>query len=120
MQKGGNKGHINFAILIEKGIIKPGNNRLFLKKNKNTDEKIYLTLHDNGVVEYKNKFFFQNHSNYKLLINEEGKIEIPNNINKINDNFVIVKTMKFLKQLFLNSILGNTTKTIYQYLYYQV
>ena len=119
MQKGGNKGHVNFAVLIEKGIIKPGNNRLFLKKNKNTDEKIYLTLHNNGVVEYKNKFFFQNHSNYKLSINEEGKIEIPNNINKINDNFVIVKTMKFLKQLFLNSILGNTTKTIYQYLYYQ-
>ena len=119
MQKGGNKGHVNFAILIEKGIIKPGNNRLFLKKNKNTDEKIYLTLHNNGVVEYKDKFFFQNHSNYKLPINEEGKIEIPNNINKINDNLVIVKTMGFLKELFLNSILGNTTKTIYQYLYYQ-
>ena len=119
MQKGGNKGHVNFAILIEKGIIKPGNNTLFLKKNKNADEKIYLTLHDNGVVEYKDNFFIQNHSNYKLLINGEGKINIPDNINKITDNLVIVKTMKYLKQRFFQSILGDTTKTIYQYLYYQ-
>ena len=116
MQKGGLKGEIDFSIFIQNGIFKQSSDKLYFKLKKSSIDKIFLTLHSNGVIEYDGIFFKQTQSNYKLRI-VESKISIPNTINT-DENDSILHDMNSLKIKLLNG--KKSTKTIYQYLYYNL
>ena len=117
MQKGGLKKEVDFNIFIKNGIFKPSTDKLYFKKKKKSSNKIYLVLHDNGIIEYNGKFYKQGQSDYKLLFNDSVKIDIPENINK-EDELPVLYDLNDLKNILFEGSKIPKTKSLLQFLYY--
>ena len=90
----------NLKIGLEKKIFIPSTNKLYFKTPK-TNEKKFITIHEQGVLEYNNKFFIQE-QDYHLIVND-GVVSVSDkrNIDPNGPLFYKIKDLK--KELKFNS-----------------
>ena len=119
MQTGGLKSEVDFNIFLKNNIFKASTDKLYFKKTKKSNNKIYLTLHDKGIIEFNNLFFKQGQNDYYLLLNPEKKLDIPENINK-NEEKSILYNFNDLKKILFNNEKIPKTKSLLQFLYYEI
>ena len=109
---GGQKAVVRFKDAIEQNIFELGSEHLYYKRYP-VDKKKYITLHEQGILEYNNKFFTQEGGYNISIVNNFS--QLSNNMNQ-NDNYAIFFTIDQLKKE-----LGFTGKkrSMYKYIYYK-